>query len=605
MLCLSLGTMTAFVRGGDSASAAGQGELCTSQSADCDNNGICDAEEIAFCKGDPACGDCNGNGVPDECDISDGTSNDCNDNGTPDDCEIKLAAGPIVYFVFETSNDHVFRLQDLNDNGDANDPGEGWIYGDLDGVEGIDVDQRNGDLYTCQTNGMIYRYRDLNGDGDALDDGEKVLYADDIASGMAPNEASLENIAVGENNNTVYTVFENEDVVVWHRDMNGDGDALDAGEFGLFAHVGCDLEEITVDASTGDVYVGSDNEDPVPQALGEGQFCQGGDEEVWRLVDVNGDGDAEDPGDIKELVGDAGHEALDFNDNSGELFAGEEDFSHFSRVLGGVISTYGNLDCCAEALAVDPISSDVFTGDEIGDLLVESQTFCGLIWRFRDLNGDGDAVDDGERTFFHDFLFNDNYECETEALAAYGGRDIDCNDNGIPDDCEPDCDGDGVPDDCDVTPETEPPVITGCPQSISGSLDANCGFPAPDLSLQVDATDNCTATENLVITTDPADLSALGVGDNVVTVTVTDEAGNSTSCTVMISIAQGDCNVGGEPSPPPSPQQPPCDPTKGGLNILFSLLFHAPVCGMGCPLMILLTLCGMATLRATIRRRRR
>ncbi len=31
--------------------------------------------------------DCNGNGVPDECDIRDGTSPDCNANGVPDECE--------------------------------------------------------------------------------------------------------------------------------------------------------------------------------------------------------------------------------------------------------------------------------------------------------------------------------------------------------------------------------------------------------------------------------------------------------------------------------------------------------------------------------------
>jgi murein tripeptide amidase MpaA len=35
--------------------------------------------------------DCNGNGVPDECDIADGTSADCNGNGVPDECDI--AAG--------------------------------------------------------------------------------------------------------------------------------------------------------------------------------------------------------------------------------------------------------------------------------------------------------------------------------------------------------------------------------------------------------------------------------------------------------------------------------------------------------------------------------
>ena len=34
---------------------------------------------------DPA--DCNGNGVPDQCDIASGTSPDSNGNGTPDECE--------------------------------------------------------------------------------------------------------------------------------------------------------------------------------------------------------------------------------------------------------------------------------------------------------------------------------------------------------------------------------------------------------------------------------------------------------------------------------------------------------------------------------------
>jgi len=34
--------------------------------------------------------DCNGNGVPDECDFADGTSDDCNSNGFPDECDLTL-----------------------------------------------------------------------------------------------------------------------------------------------------------------------------------------------------------------------------------------------------------------------------------------------------------------------------------------------------------------------------------------------------------------------------------------------------------------------------------------------------------------------------------
>ena len=37
---------------------------------------------------DPSCLDCNGNTIPDGCDIDSGTSGDCNANGVPDDCDI-------------------------------------------------------------------------------------------------------------------------------------------------------------------------------------------------------------------------------------------------------------------------------------------------------------------------------------------------------------------------------------------------------------------------------------------------------------------------------------------------------------------------------------
>jgi len=55
--------------------------------ADCDGDGVCDADEIAL--GAP---DCNANGVPDECDVNPdygGLSADCQANGVPDECELE------------------------------------------------------------------------------------------------------------------------------------------------------------------------------------------------------------------------------------------------------------------------------------------------------------------------------------------------------------------------------------------------------------------------------------------------------------------------------------------------------------------------------------
>ncbi|MCK4872555.1 MAG: PQQ-binding-like beta-propeller repeat protein [Phycisphaerales bacterium] len=55
---------------------------------DCNNNDIDDAYDMANCPPDEVwCDDCNENGILDECDIADGTSQDVNDNGIPDECE--------------------------------------------------------------------------------------------------------------------------------------------------------------------------------------------------------------------------------------------------------------------------------------------------------------------------------------------------------------------------------------------------------------------------------------------------------------------------------------------------------------------------------------
>ncbi len=51
--------------------------------SDCNGNGIDDTQDIS----DGTSEDCNGNGIPDECDIAEGTSQDLNGNGIPDECE--------------------------------------------------------------------------------------------------------------------------------------------------------------------------------------------------------------------------------------------------------------------------------------------------------------------------------------------------------------------------------------------------------------------------------------------------------------------------------------------------------------------------------------
>lgn len=83
-------------------------DLLDGDAFDCDGNGVPDACQ-ADCDGDgvpDACEpDCNDNAVPDDCDFAAGASEDCNDNGIPDECDgadtVSVASnldGPIPLF---------------------------------------------------------------------------------------------------------------------------------------------------------------------------------------------------------------------------------------------------------------------------------------------------------------------------------------------------------------------------------------------------------------------------------------------------------------------------------------------------------------------------
>jgi hypothetical protein len=78
------------------AYGAGTVSILLNQTGDCNDNGIPDECDIDCGPPGgpcdlPRCGqseDCNENDIPDECDIDDGTSEDDNNNGVPDECEI-------------------------------------------------------------------------------------------------------------------------------------------------------------------------------------------------------------------------------------------------------------------------------------------------------------------------------------------------------------------------------------------------------------------------------------------------------------------------------------------------------------------------------------
>lgn len=68
--------------------SVGEGALTTG-SGDCNGNGMPDGCDLAAGTSD----DCNGNAIPDECDIASGVSEDLDGNGVPDECDGIVATG--------------------------------------------------------------------------------------------------------------------------------------------------------------------------------------------------------------------------------------------------------------------------------------------------------------------------------------------------------------------------------------------------------------------------------------------------------------------------------------------------------------------------------
>ncbi|UCD28713.1 MAG: HYR domain-containing protein, partial [Planctomycetota bacterium] len=154
----------------------------------------------------------------------------------------------------------------------------------------------------------------------------------------------------------------------------------------------------------------------------------------------------------------------------------------------------------------------------------------------------------------------------------------DCNENGIPDDCEPDDDSDGVINDCDNSPtevntdqvDTDDdglgdacdncpnvinpdqadcdedgigdacdhrddgfPVIT-CPSDQTVLADENWEGTTPDLCALATIIDGCD-TEPVCAQDLPAG-AKIPPGDTIVTLTAMDDAGNTSACTVNITV---------------------------------------------------------------------
>jgi hypothetical protein len=75
-----------------------------------------------------------------------------------------------------------------------------------------------------------------------------------------------------------------------------------------------------------------------------------------------------------------------------------------------------------------------------------------------------------------------------------------------------------------------------CPAGTSASANANCQAAIPDLLSGVAVSDNCSALANIALSQSPAAGTLVGTGPHTITVTATDAAGNSATCTTTFTV---------------------------------------------------------------------
>src|SRR5206468_1802240 len=85
-----------------------------------------------------------------------------------------------------------------------------------------------------------------------------------------------------------------------------------------------------------------------------------------------------------------------------------------------------------------------------------------------------------------------------------------------------------------VTDTTAPTV--NCSAIPNASADGNCQAAVPNILSGVTTSDACSAASAITVTQSPAAGTLVGLGAHTITVTATDAAGNSATCTTIFTV---------------------------------------------------------------------
>lgn len=241
-------------------------------------------------------------------------------------------------YVGDGNSDTVYRLQDRNGNNNAQDAGEAQIWFSSANVEGHALQTPNGvaeggdgavyvveaDTVGTPNGDFVYRTRDLNGDGDANDAGESSVWLDLTA--LSPTSSPFE---IRFDGDVAYIIDSNgggTNLVYRAEDTNGDGQVSD-NEVSIYIDENDAPVDFALSVFGGDVFTMELLDFAGPQSL-------------FRISDVNGDGAIGDSDDITEVWNGDGNDlfvafSLDVRDNMALLTSngsGEAEDAIFSLV---------------------------------------------------------------------------------------------------------------------------------------------------------------------------------------------------------------------------------------------------------------------------------
>jgi hypothetical protein len=320
--------------------------------------------------------------------------------------------------VVDSSFDGVWRLSDLNQDGDYNDAGEVTVYySDASGIAltnptCITVADDGTAYIADSTVDIVLALRDLNGDGDANDPGEFTqVFTSNGPGGITMASAQgLTVDALGR----VYVAVSNagsppvgSDMILRLEDLNGDQDFDDLGEAAIYASIpgssttlGTSIPTKVVVTATGDLLY---TEVGTTAALPKG---------IYRLADTNLDGDASDPGEWTPVwtpvVPSPGFATTPFFwslalDWTGVMYTAEYSANeNVWRIFDADFS--GTIDPSEATIFYHTSAStwwDVIVREDGAILLVEAEN-PDRITRLIDGNADNDALDAGEAVEIYD-----------------------------------------------------------------------------------------------------------------------------------------------------------------------------------------------------------